>query len=527
MSQRMTRKRQRDAETIARWRELDRDVFTRIGVALDTLEALQHGFRGQIVLPGDPGYDKDRLLFNPVFDPFPEIILYCACENDVRLALNAAWGSSVPCTIRSGGHSTAGYSASSGYLIDVSQLNDVSVDPVAREATVGGGARFDKLNAKLGQHDLHVPGGECDDVCIGGYMQGGGYGFTSRAFGMNCDNVIAVRMMLADGRVVTADSETNRDLWWAVRGGTGGNVGVLLSVRYRVHALEEVLGWALQWPLSDAAGRANAAAALSVLQASFMRTGVPKEMTAQVMICYQGSDPGGSDMRPYLLIRGMFLGSPSVGETLIKPLQRLPGATLQYTRSGSYVELNDYLLAKPYDIPELPVGSWLPEDKEARYVARDLSPAEWRKILDFFVTTPNRWSYMCLELYGGAINDYPRAKSAFIHRYAAFSAFLDVFWQTDADRPAAEKFLRNWCALLEPMWNGHIYQNYPSAAVPDYRWNYWGDAYATLAAVKRKYDPQTFFSYPQSILQRTDDVPPAAGGPEDIVHAIAQPIEYS
>lgn len=523
MSQRMTKKRQRDVETIGRWRDRDRDVFARIGLTLEQLAALQYVFRGQIVAPGDPGYDKDRLLFNPVFNPFPSLIAYCTCENDVRLALNAAWGSNLPCTIRSGGHSTAGYSASSGMLIDVSQLNDVFVNPLTREAIVGCGTTFGKLNAKLDEYGLHVPGGECDDVCIGGYMQGGGYGFTSRAFGMNCDNVIEVRVMLADGRVVTANEQVNRDLWWAVRGGTGGNFGVLLSVRYRLHKVQQVWGWALQWPLSDADGRVKAAGALLILQQGFMRTGVPKEMTAQGMICYQGSDPNGSDMAPYLLIRGMFLGSKDVGEPLIGAL----GGTPQYQLTDTYVNVNNYLLGHPYDIPELPPGSWLPEDKEARYVARDLSLNEWRAILDFMVTTPNRWSYMCLELYGGAINGYPLAQSAFIHRDVAFSAFLDVFWQDDDERPAAEKFLRDWCELLGPMWNGHIYQNYPSAAVPDYRWNYWGGAYATLAKVKQKYDPDTFFSYPQSILQRTAEAAPAPNGPKDIVDAIARPIEYS
>jgi len=92
---------------------------------------------------------------------------------------------------------------------------------------------------------VHTPGGGCPDVCVGGYMQGGGYGFTSREFGMNCDNVVEFHMMLADGSIVVANPNQNRNLFWAVRGGTGNNFGVLLSVTYKLYSLYNVWGWGL------------------------------------------------------------------------------------------------------------------------------------------------------------------------------------------------------------------------------------------------------------------------------------------
>ena len=179
-------------------------------------------FRGTIVFPDDPNYNTDRMLFNPVFDPYPMMIIYCVVNSDVQLALMLAKVTPRPFTVRSGGHCTAGFSAGSGILIDVSSLNDVYVNPNALFATVSCGCNFGKFRAALQPYGLHVPGGECDDVCIGGYMQGGGYGFTSVTLGMNSDNVISMRVLLANGQIVNASATENYDLWWAMRGGTGG-----------------------------------------------------------------------------------------------------------------------------------------------------------------------------------------------------------------------------------------------------------------------------------------------------------------
>ena len=237
------RKTQRDRALFAHWDALDDALFARL--PRERLKAAQAAIQGYFVLPGDPAYETDRKLSNPVFDAYPTVIIYCAVESDVAVALELARGQKLPFTVRSGGHCTAGFSAGAGALIDVSALNDATVDAAALIATVGTGCPFKKFDSVLAGYGLHVPGGECEDVCIGGFMQGGGYGFTSVTYGMNCDNVIDLRMMLADGQIVSASESVNADLWWAVRGGTGGNFGELLSVRYRLRPLGDVFGWAL------------------------------------------------------------------------------------------------------------------------------------------------------------------------------------------------------------------------------------------------------------------------------------------
>lgn len=463
---------------------------------------LQSLLSGDIVLPGHPRYMVERRLFNLAFDPNPLAIVHCRTEEDVRECLRFVVDAGLGFTIRSGGHTTAGYSSSDGRVVlDVSALNGVSVDAAARTAVAGTGTPFEKLNKALHAHGLHVPGGECDSVCIGGFVQGGGYGFTSRTFGMNCDNVLSMRVMLADGSLVVASREEHADLLWAMCGGTGCNFGVLLSVEYRLQVLPELCGWALAWPLETPADRANASQALQVLQRQYMKTGAPKELNSQVMLCCQTPDDDYSKLKQWLLIRGTYVGPQAEAEGLLGPLASVPGVVRQYVMAAPYVTVNAALLSQPHKVPQFPPIIGKPKQrKRARYVARDLELGEWRALLDHFATCPNRLSYMCIEVYGGAINAAPHDLNAFIHRDVAFSVSLGVFWTDEHDeKHAALRFIDEWCAVVEPYWNGHIYQNYPSPDAPDYRRNYWGPAYPRLQAIKAKYDPRNVFQFAQSI----------------------------
>ncbi|MEO8059915.1 MAG: FAD-binding protein [Burkholderiales bacterium] len=524
----LTRKYQRDRALFKHWDELDEALFERI--PRDRLKAAQAAIQGHFVLPGDPEYDADRKLSNPVFNAYPTVIIYCAVESDVAVALELARGQKLPFTVRSGGHCTAGFSAGAGALIDVSALNDATVDVANKIATVGTGCPFRKFDSVLASHGLHVPGGECEDVCIGGFMQGGGYGFTSVTYGMNCDNVLDVRVMLADGQIVVASESVNADLWWAVRGGTGGNFGVLLSVRYRLVPLGDVFGWALIWPLQSEADFENATGALMTLQSSYMLANLDPALNIQVSLCFQpGIQPNlppETPLQPFLMVRGLYVGSQAAGQAAILSLCTLPGATLQWSKMDSFFALNDELLNVPYGMPFFPPQYTTPpcEDKASRYVTRPLAGAEWRGLLNYFVASPNTWSYFYMEFYGGAINAYPAEGSAFVHRNAAFNAVLDVFWFDDAGRPAAESFLLGWMNLMAPIWNGEIYQNYPRLDEPDYGSRYWAAAQAGLYAVKTKYDPSHAFTFAQEI--RAPMRAEASRLPDSVRTALGKPIMY-
>jgi FAD/FMN-containing dehydrogenase len=509
-----------------RWNERPESDFAKLPLKKEGLLGLQAKFQGKIISSYDPQYNQLRKLSNPKFDDFPALICMCVCENDVRLILEVPWSNTPtkPLTIRSGGHCTAGFSAGPGFLLDVSGLNDVHIDVAARTAVVGAGCTFQKLSPLLDQSGLHLPIGDCPDVAVAGYMQGGGYSFTSRTFGMQCDSVLEVRVMLWDGTVVVANTSKNFDLFWAVCGGTGGNFGVLLSVTFRLYPLGQIMGFAVAWSLETQADRIIASQAMVTLQQNFLST-APLNMTPQMIFVWQPKNGNPNTLIPMMLWRGTFLGPLAAGMVAITPALTIPGAQFQWAQMGIFSDINNRLLSQPYSIPPFPptVTSAPPEDKQARYVSRNLTQTQWQKVLDWFVTSPSQYNAMCFEVAGGAINALPLETNAFIHRTSQFSVFMDVFWLKPADQASAEAFLASFVTLFNAFWNSEVYQNYANVNIPDYRKNYWGKAFYALAAVKAKYDPNNFFNFAQAATSYpSGPVPPV--WPAKVVAALQNPI---
>ena len=510
-----------DALRVADLRQRGRVFFDRLAIPRETLEGAIRGLLGRIVLPGDPEYEKDRKLWNPVFDSHPAMIVYCLTESDVRFCLYLGRLSGMAIAVRAGGHSTAGYSSGDGILVDVSGLNDVVFDPDKLILTAGAGATCGKVASVLDLNNAHVPYSECDSVCFGGYVQGGGFAFSSRTFGMCSDNAVRMRVMLADGSIVTASEDTNYDLWWALRGGTGNNFGVLLSAEFAAQTIAPVYGWMIHWPLATEDDRENAAAALELMQSEYFLT-APAQFNIQVSIFYRKIADGSVVLQ--LLACGVYFGSRDDAWAFLQPLVQSDGATVEVDSVGGFSTLSTLLLDPQPDWPKPEV---MPdESKQTRYVARNLQLAEWQALIDFLAASPpNQLYYFYLEIYGGSINAYPVENSAFIHRNAAFNACLDVFWYDGDDPGPPKRFQSDWCALMDPMWNGEIYQNYPAADVRDYRGSYWGKALDALVAVKAKYDPAGFFRFPQMVSPRTGGaVSRPVTWPPKVALALARPI---
>ena len=480
---RMSRKQRAKLERLQGWAGSTEGYANAFDA--DAVRTLQGKLQGSVMLPSDLGYDHARQLSNQAFQNFPLLIVYCEVFQDVWECLAFAQAQGLWVTTRSGGHSTAGYSINDGMVIDTSRLNGVTVDYPGRRVTVGPGTNWGHLNATLADYGLHMPTGGCGDVCVAGYMQGGGYGFTSRKFGINCDNVEQMLVMLANGRIVRAAPDANADLFWALRGGTGNNFGVLLQVTYRLHDMPPLWGYGLSWTIDQAP------AALAALQAGYMRSGAPPELGYMAFLSFNG--PGNT---PVLLMRGMYWGPRADGLAALKPLLDGTGATLDpaFDRVGSYNEMNEWLLGAIPPCPDL-----AREDKQSVIIGRKLSLGDWKRICKRLAASPNPWSTIVIEPYGGAVNALPRDANAFVHRDADMDLFLDVFWMDDPQRQQVQAYLDDFMAMLEPMGNGESYQNYPRASQLDYRRRYWGEQFPRLLAIKRKFDPANFFHYGQSV----------------------------
>lgn len=450
------------------------------------LAALEDGLLGRIIVPGDPRYENDRQESNPAFQSYPWVIVYCACENDVALCLAYARTFNAWVAVRSGGHSTAGYSVNSGMVIDLSLLSGVVLDRAQALVHVLPGTQFEQFNAAMNHTGWHVPTGACGNVCVGGFVQGGGYGYTSRAFGIQSDLVDSMRVMLADGTTVTASKTENPDLFWALRGGTGGNFGVVLQVTYRMVPLDQVWAWSISW---DAA---HAAQVLELFQTSYMKVGAPDTLGYMMNLGYLNG-------KPVYMVQGMFCGSREDGMHAIASLLAVPSAKLLVDKTGTYPDMNSYLENEPYELPDnLPAH--ICESKASAYIAQPVTQAQWQQLVDYFSTSPNTWSLAYLEPYGGAINRYPAADSAFIHRHMDCDLVVDVFWRDEEERAHMELWLAGLMELVKPWLCGAVYQNYPDATLENFADAYWdAPTYAKLQQVKLQYDPTNFFHYAQSI----------------------------
>ena len=485
-------------------------------LATGDVVALERAIHGQLVVPGDADYDLASQQANPAFVRKPRLVVYCETPGDVRQSLAFARRLDLAVRCRSGGHSTAGYSVADGCMvIDTSRMRYVHVSDEAEVpiAHVGAGSDWGYVNAVLDSFGLHVPGGGCESVCVAGFMQGGGYGYTSRMYGMNCDNVVAVKVMLADGRILVADERRNRPLFWAVRGGTGGNFGVLLEISYRLHRTGPLWGFGLRWRIEDAPR------AILAIQDGYMRTN-PSRLI--------GCETHGTTMdgRQMLLMRGIYRGGRADALEALRPALATPGAELEYGFAASYLELN-----RRHE--QGVTGSVPPEakeDKQSGYLRAPMSLAEWEGVIERFGRTPNPYSVFNLEAYGAAINDYPAGGNAFIHRDAWCNFFLDVFWTEEPERAHAQRFLDEFMAGMQPYFarpdgRPQANQDYPRGIQIDYLDLYFAGFVRDLVTVKRLYDPENFFHYEQSIpLDYPADIPvdptsPGFTGQEEIVVA--------
>ena len=218
------------------------------------LRELANRVKGPVIGRSSPAYAKAHVLFNERFDGIrPLAVVRPANVADVREAILWARKHGIRIRARSGGHSYAGYStAENGLLVDLASLAGISVQRAARTASVGPGARLIDVYERLARAGTTIPAGSCPTVAVGGLAQGGGVGFASRKLGTTADNVLALQVVTADGRILTCDPHHHADLYWACRGGGGGNFGIATSFRFRIHPVSQASYFVLTWPWSSA-----------------------------------------------------------------------------------------------------------------------------------------------------------------------------------------------------------------------------------------------------------------------------------
>lgn len=452
------------------------------------LAELQREISGTVVGRASAAYDGARRLYNTRFDAFrPLAVVYCASLGDVQKTVRWSRRHGIRLAARSGGHSYGGYSsAPGGVIVDLSRLAAVSVRPGGK-AVIGAGAKLIDVYNGLWQHRVAVPAGSCATVGIGGQVLGGGIGFLSRKLGAMCDNLLSLTLVTADGTARTCSAHENADLYWASRGGGGGNFGIATAYTLRTAPISSVTTFTATWPWSQATA-----------VAAFWLGWAPHVLDELFTVCNLSSGGG----NPGIRVSGQLVGSEARLRSLLHPLVSTGTPNEVRVRRRTFLEAAEYWAGcSPVSECHLEPFGALPRATfaaKSSYVKRPFSRAALRTITRAIERAPAS-GLLLMDSYGGALNRVPKGATAFVHRDSLCSLQYLAYWGSPGQASANLTWLRAFYASMRPYVSREAYVNYID---PDLAGNpraYYGQNLPRLVSIKRRYDPGNMFRFRQSI----------------------------
>ena len=465
------------------------------------LRELIREIHGDVVTPASHAYARGRLLFDTRFDGlYPKAIVYCESTEDVRRTVAWARRSGVRIVPRCGGHSYGGYSSSNGVVVDVTRMNRIRTSGTGR-AVIGAGALLIDVYAQLAKRAATIPAGSCPSVGIAGLTLGGGASYAGRKLGLTCDSLLGLTIVTARGKVLTCSGSEHPDLYWACRGGGGGNFGIVTSFHFRTHPVQSVAYYAIAWPWQDAA---------DVVRAwQDFAPHAPDELFSTL---YMTTTPmKGAGTSPAITSGGQFFGTEQELQALIAPLastgspKSVKLGTLGYMDAVRRWAACHGSLAQCHRSDKSPGGTLtrLTFKGKSDYVDAALSTPAIAVLLAGLESNQRDPKLGRAELifdpYGGAINRVPAAATAFVHRKSLFSIQYFALWERTSAASRNLGWIRGLHAAMRPYVSGFAYQNYIDPDLGPWRHAYYGSNLKRLVAVKKKYDGGNFFRFAQSI----------------------------
>jgi FAD/FMN-containing dehydrogenase len=439
--------------------------------------ALAGAIGGELVRPGEGRYEETRQVWNGMIDRHPAAIVHVQSVEDVVAAVCFAREHGLEIAVRGGGHNAAGLATvDHGLVIDLSEMNQVDVDPERRIARAGGGATWGDFDAATQAYGLATTGGAISTTGIGGLTLGGGLGYLMRLHGLTCDNLVGAEVVLADGSVVRTSESERPELLWGLRGG-GGNFGVVTEFVYRLHPLDGMVGGMLIYP------RERAEEAFQIYREQ--TAAAPDALTTFIALLQT------PDGMPVVAFMPMFAGDATAGEVAVAPYRALGEPVADMVGPAPYVAIQ-HMLDEGFP-PGLHVYwrshflAGLPDEAIATMIAAAN-------------TAPSPLSAVLVEQLGGAVARVGMDDTAFDHRDAAYNFAIIARWTEPAEAEANIAWARELWEAMRPYARG-TYVNYLGVGdAPDrVRDAYSPEKYARLAALKREYDPDNVFHRNQNI----------------------------
>lgn len=456
-----------------------------VGTQSPSIESLTQQARGELVQPGDDGYEDARRVYNQNIDRSPSLVFMCADTADVIAGVNYARQQGLDLSIRGGRHNVAGFGTNDGgVVLDLRHMNNVHVDPEQKVAWVGGGATWGDVDHAAWPFGLATPGGILSTTGVGGLGLGGGFGHLTRRFGLVADNFRSLDVVTAEGTLVHASADENPDLFWALRGG-GGNFGVVTRFELQLHEVPAVYGGPIFYPVTECK---------KVLR--FYRdfiASAPRELSA--FFAFHIAPPA-----PFVpehlhghtacAIVVAYTGPAENAEEAVRPIREAGMVALDLAGPIPYPALNslfDDLL--PHGLHHYWKADFVEElTDEAIDIHAQHGP-----------DVPNFMSLMHLYPLDGAVHDVDAADTAFRHRNVKFAHIIAGIDSHGANLPQHRDWVRSYWSALHPHSSEAGYVNFLMDEGQERIKATYGENYDRLTEIKAKWDPTNLFHMNQNI----------------------------
>ena len=445
-----------------------------------SIEKLKSELRGELLRPGDAGYENARMVYNGMIDRHPALIAWCTDVADVVASVRFAAETGMLTAVRGGGHNAGGLGVcDDGIVIDLGGMKNIKVDSRAKTARVEGGCLLKDVDSATHPFGLAVPAGVLSTTGVAGLTLGGGLGHLSRKHGLTIDNLLAADMVLADGRIVTASAEENPDLFWAIRGG-GGNFGIVTSFLFRLHPVDMVHAGPTLWELDDAP---------EVMR--FYRefiTGASEDINGFFLFL---TVPPGPPFPEPLHNRKMcgivwcYTGTPDKFEEVFRPIRAFRKPAFEFVGPMPFPALQGM-----FD-PLYPPGlQWY---WKADFF-NELSDEAIRLHVKHGSELPTPLSSMHLYPIDGAVHRVDGNATAWSYRNTTWAEVILGADPDPANNPRLKQWANAYWEALHPHSAGGAYVNFMMQEDGQERIkSTYGGNYQRLAKVKAKYDPGNFF----------------------------------
>jgi len=453
----------------------------------EDVSQFRQNLRGRLITRQDPDYDNARALYNGMIDKRPLLIAQCVDVADVVTAVNFGRDSGLLIAIRGGGHNGPGLgSVDDGLVIDLSNMKGIRVDPATRTVRVGPGCTSGDVDHATHVFGLAVPFGIVSTTGVAGLTLGGGSGYLTRRHGLTIDNLLEADVVLADGSFVTARAKENADLFWALRGG-GGNFGVVTSFLFRAHAVMMVYGGPIFWD-------AKYAKQIMGAYRDFLAN-APEELGAVVGLkTVPSMDPFPREAwgkRACALI-SCFNGSEEDGKKAVGPLlSKLPPPFFNWMSTMPFPAMQGL-----FD-PFFPKGlQWYWKGD----FVRDLPDEAIDVYINQSAKAPSELCLMHLYPIDGAVHRVGKNETAWGARDVTWSMVIAGIDSNPQQAGALTRWGRAYWDAVHKFNPGGAYVNFMMDDEGEARVQAsYGDNFARLAAVKKKYDPANLFRVNQNI----------------------------